>query len=90
MPRAWIAASGSSGWSAWRSEHGSLDYACAFADGLAGAALAELAAAMAGLPESLDKAFLRSLVFHLRDPGHPRSLTRRPPAPLRESQRRGR
>ena len=50
-------------------EHGSLDYACAFADGLAGAALAELAAAMADLPESRDKAFLRSLVFHLRDPG---------------------
>jgi geranylgeranyl diphosphate synthase, type II len=49
-------------------EHGSLDYACAFADGLAGAALAELAAAMAGLPESRDQAFLRSLVLHLRDP----------------------
>ena len=49
-------------------EHGSLDYACAFADGLAGAALAELAAAMTDLPESRDQAFLRSLVFHLRDP----------------------
>jgi geranylgeranyl diphosphate synthase type II len=49
-------------------EHGSLDYACAFADGLAGAALAELAAAMVGLPESRDQAFLRSLVLHLRDP----------------------
>ncbi len=47
---------------------GSIDYACAFADGIAGAALAEFASAMAGLPESRDKAFLRSLVLHLRDP----------------------
>jgi geranylgeranyl diphosphate synthase type II len=39
-------------------EHGSIEYACAFADGLAGAAL----------PESEDKAFLRALVLHLRDP----------------------
>jgi geranylgeranyl diphosphate synthase, type II len=48
--------------------YGSIDYACAFADGLAGAALLEFAAAMGGLPESRDKAFLRSLVLHLRDP----------------------
>ena len=47
---------------------GSIDYACAFADGLAGAALAELALATDGLPESRDKAFLRALVLHLRDP----------------------
>jgi geranylgeranyl diphosphate synthase type II len=49
-------------------EHGSIDYACAFADGLAGAALAEFDAAMGVLPESDDKAFLRALVLHLRDP----------------------
>jgi geranylgeranyl diphosphate synthase, type II len=49
-------------------EHGSIDYACAFADGLAGAALAEFDAAMGELPESRDKEFLRSLVLHLRDP----------------------
>ena len=49
-------------------EHGSIDYACAFADGLAGAALAEFDPALGGLPESQDKAFLRSLVLHLRDP----------------------
>jgi geranylgeranyl diphosphate synthase, type II len=48
--------------------HGSIDYACAFADGLAGAALAEFDPALGGLPESRDKAFLRSLVLHLRDP----------------------
>jgi geranylgeranyl diphosphate synthase type II len=48
--------------------HGSIDYACAFADGLAGAALLEFASAMGGLPESRDKTFLRSLVLHLRDP----------------------
>ncbi|HZC13575.1 MAG TPA: hypothetical protein VE270_06095, partial [Thermoleophilaceae bacterium] len=48
--------------------HGSIDYACAFADGLAGAALTELAFATAGLPDSRDKAFLRSLVLHIRDP----------------------
>ncbi len=47
---------------------GSIDHACAFADGMAGAALAELAPVMAGLPESRDIAFLRSLVLHLRDP----------------------
>jgi geranylgeranyl diphosphate synthase type II len=47
---------------------GSIDYACAFADGLAGAALAEFDAAMGWLPETRDKAFLRSLVLHLRDP----------------------
>jgi geranylgeranyl diphosphate synthase type II len=47
---------------------GSIDHACAFADGIAGAALAEFAPAMAGLPESRDKEFLRSLVLHLRDP----------------------
>jgi geranylgeranyl diphosphate synthase, type II len=49
--------------------HGSIDYACAFADGLAGAALAEFDAAMGGLPDGPDKLFLRSLVLHLRDPG---------------------
>jgi geranylgeranyl diphosphate synthase, type II len=49
-------------------EYGSIDYACAFADGLAGAALAEFDAAMGWLPESDDKLFLRSLVLHLRDP----------------------
>ena len=47
---------------------GSIDYACAFADGLAGAALAEFDAAMGWLPESADKAFLRSLALYLRDP----------------------
>jgi geranylgeranyl diphosphate synthase type II len=47
---------------------GSIDYACAFADGLAGAALAEFDAALGWLPETRDKAFLRSLVLHLRDP----------------------
>jgi geranylgeranyl diphosphate synthase type II len=50
-------------------DRGSIDYACAFADGLAGAALAEFDNALGGLPESDDKAFLRSLVLHLRDPG---------------------
>jgi geranylgeranyl diphosphate synthase type II len=50
-------------------EYGSVDYACAFADGLAGAALAEFDAAMGWLPDSEDKLFLRSLVLHLRDPG---------------------
>ena len=49
-------------------EHGSIDYACAFADGLAGAALAEFEPALGRLPDSRDKAFLRSLVLHLRDP----------------------
>jgi geranylgeranyl diphosphate synthase type II len=49
-------------------EHGSIDYACAFADGLAGAALAEFDAAMGWLPETEDKEFLRSIVLHLRDP----------------------
>ena len=49
-------------------EYGSIDHACAFADGLAGAALAELFAATAALPRSRDTAFLRSLVLHLRDP----------------------
>ena len=48
--------------------YGSIDYACAFADGLAGAALAEFEAAMGWLPESPDKDFLRMLVLHLRDP----------------------
>ena len=47
---------------------GSIDHACAFADGIAGVALAEFELAMAGLPESRDKVFLRSLVLHLRDP----------------------
>jgi geranylgeranyl diphosphate synthase type II len=47
---------------------GSIAYACAFADSLAGAALAEFDAAMGWLPETPDKAFLRSLVLHLRDP----------------------
>jgi geranylgeranyl diphosphate synthase, type II len=49
-------------------QHGSVDYACAFADGLAGAALAEFDAALGWLPETEDKLFLRSLVLHLRDP----------------------
>jgi geranylgeranyl diphosphate synthase type II len=49
--------------------HGSIDYACAFADGLAGAALAEFERAMGALPESGDKEFVRALVLHLRDPG---------------------
>jgi geranylgeranyl diphosphate synthase, type II len=48
--------------------YGSIDYACAFADGLAGAALAEFSAALGWLPESRDKAFLGALVLHLRDP----------------------
>jgi geranylgeranyl diphosphate synthase type II len=47
---------------------GSIGYACAFADGLAGAALAEFVRAMGGLPESRDKAFLQSLALYLRDP----------------------
>jgi geranylgeranyl diphosphate synthase type II len=49
--------------------HGSIDYACAFADGLAGAALAEFERSMGALPESEDKDFVRALVLHLRDPG---------------------
>jgi geranylgeranyl diphosphate synthase type II len=49
-------------------DHGSIDYACAFADGLAGAALAEFDSALGQLPDSRDKAFLASLVLHLRDP----------------------
>lgn len=48
--------------------HGSIDYACAFADGIAGAALAEFESSMGWLPESDDKTFLRSLALHLRDP----------------------
>lgn len=47
---------------------GSIGYACAFAEGLAGASLAELEVATAALPESVDRTFLRSLVLHLRDP----------------------
>jgi geranylgeranyl diphosphate synthase, type II len=47
---------------------GSIDYARGFADALAGAALAEFDAAMGWLPETRDKAFLRSLVLHLRNP----------------------
>ena len=66
--RAWVATSGSSGFSGLVEDRGSIDYACAFADGIAGAALAEFAPALGGLPESRDKAFLRSLVLHLRDP----------------------
>ncbi len=49
-------------------ECGSIDHACAFADGIAGAALAEFVPAMGALPESRDKLFVRSLVLHLRDP----------------------
>ena len=49
-------------------EYGSIDYTCAFADGLAGAALAEFDIAMGWLPDSADKAFVRSLALHLRDP----------------------
>jgi geranylgeranyl diphosphate synthase type II len=48
--------------------HGSIDYACAFADGLAGAALAEFDEAMGWLAPSPDKDFVRSLVLFLRDP----------------------
>jgi geranylgeranyl pyrophosphate synthase len=48
--------------------YGSVDYACAFADGLAGGALAEFDAAMGWLPPSDDKDFVRSLVLFLRDP----------------------
>ncbi len=47
---------------------GSIDHACAFADGLAGAALAELEGVAADLPDSGDLEFLRRLVLHLRDP----------------------
>jgi geranylgeranyl diphosphate synthase type II len=49
-------------------ENGAIDYACAFADGLAGAALTEFGAALGWLPDSRDKSFLRLLVLHLRDP----------------------
>ncbi len=49
-------------------EHGSIDYACAFADGLAGAALAEFETSMGHLPDSEDKEFMRALALHLRDP----------------------
>ena len=49
-------------------EHGSIDYACAFTDGLLSATLDEFDAAMGWLPESADKSFLRSLVLFLRDP----------------------
>jgi geranylgeranyl diphosphate synthase type II len=49
-------------------EHGSIDYACAFADGLASTALDEFGFATADLPESRDTAFLGSLVLYLRDP----------------------
>lgn len=48
--------------------HGSIDYACDFADGLAGAALAEFDASMGALPPSPDKDFVRSLVLYLREP----------------------
>jgi len=46
--------------------HGSIDYALEFVDGLAGAALAEHAAAFGALPPSDDVEFLRALVLHLR------------------------
>ncbi|MDX6315041.1 MAG: geranylgeranyl diphosphate synthase, type [Streptomyces sp.] len=49
-------------------KHGAVDYACAFADGLAGAALAEFDTAMGHLPDGPDKDFVRSLVLYLRDP----------------------
>ena len=49
-------------------QYGSIDYACAFADGLAGAALAEFDSAMGWTPDSPDKEFLLALVLHLRDP----------------------
>jgi geranylgeranyl diphosphate synthase type II len=48
--------------------HGSIDYACDFADGLAGAALAEFDASMGALPPSEDKDFVRSVVLYLREP----------------------
>jgi geranylgeranyl diphosphate synthase type II len=49
-------------------KHGSVEYACSYADGLAGAALAEFDAAMGHLPDSPDKDFVRSLALYLRDP----------------------
>lgn len=49
-------------------QRGSVDYAWAFADGLAGAALAEFDTAMGDLPDGADKDFVRSLVLYLRDP----------------------
>jgi geranylgeranyl diphosphate synthase, type II len=49
-------------------EAGSINYACAFADGLCATALTELATATAGLAPSRDVAFLRALVLYLSDP----------------------
>ncbi len=49
-------------------EYGSIDYACAFGDAMAGGALAEFEEAMGHLPPSEDKDVLRSLVLYLRDP----------------------
>jgi len=49
-------------------EHGSIDYACAFADAMAGGALAEFEQGLGHLPPSEDKDVLRSLVLYLRDP----------------------
>jgi geranylgeranyl diphosphate synthase type II len=46
--------------------HGSIGYALEFVDGLAGAALAEHAAAFGHLPPAEDVEFLRALVLHLR------------------------
>lgn len=48
--------------------HGSIDYACEFADGLAGEALTRFDAAMGWLAPSADKDFVRSVVLYLRDP----------------------
>lgn len=49
-------------------EHGSIDYACAFADAMAGGALAEFEEAMGHLQPTEDKDVLRSVVLYLRDP----------------------
>jgi hypothetical protein len=48
--------------------HGSIGYAAAYADGLAGAALAEFERTLGWLPPSSDLDFLRGLVLHLRAP----------------------
>ncbi|HEX6389366.1 MAG TPA: polyprenyl synthetase family protein [Solirubrobacteraceae bacterium] len=49
-------------------EHGSVDYAIAFADGLAREALTQFERAMGDLPGSPDKDFVRDVVLYLRDP----------------------
>jgi geranylgeranyl diphosphate synthase type II len=47
---------------------GSIEYACAFADGLSSSAVAALQLATAGLSPSRDVAFLRAVVLYLCDP----------------------